>query len=76
MSTYWGQPANRDELGTLTRWKVRKWHSKHDPVTLINVWNVFMPDGTWSGSFDTFAEALSWATNPFERMGYWLEQQR
>lgn len=57
------------------RWKVRKWRSKHHPVTLISVWEVFDQDGAFSGAFDNWPEAMQWATSVSTRLEYWLEHQ-
>lgn len=51
------------------KWTVRKYHK----AKVATIWNVFRPDGSWDGSFESFPEALKWATDPFERMAYWLD---
>lgn len=51
------------------KWTVRKYHK----AKVATIWNVFRPDGSWDGSFESFPEALKWATDPFERMSYWLD---
>jgi hypothetical protein len=76
VTEYWGQPRDCDSKGhRLQRWKVRKWRSKHGPTT-IHVWVAFDPDGTWSGSFDTHAEALEWATRITPHIEQWLANQK
>jgi len=42
----------------------------------IDAWEVFEPDGTFSGAFDTWPEAMQWATSISTRLEYWLEHQR
>jgi hypothetical protein len=44
------------------KWRVRK--TKF-------LWSVFTPEGVWSGDFETFPEAIEWATDWFSRLDYW-----
>ncbi len=48
------------------RWRVCKYRS---------VWSVREPDGTWSGDFETWTEAMDWATSFASRIEWWLEVQ-
>lgn len=48
------------------KWLIRK-HKR--------AWDVWRPDGAWSGTCETHAEAIDWATNWIGRLEYWLEHQ-
>lgn len=52
------------------RWSVRKRTN-----LLTGVWLVHEPDGSFSRVFDTWGEAMEWATNFGERVEYWLRNQ-
>ena len=54
------------------RWKVRKWPK----CRFTTVWEVFAPDGSPSGAFDSWAEAMQWATSIGDRVEYWLAHQK
>lgn len=60
----WGTPKPEG------KWKVRKYRK----AKTVSIWDVYRPDGTWDGSFESFPEALKWATDPFERMAHWLDK--
>jgi hypothetical protein len=52
------------------RWCVRRWRKTSQGA----IWNVFEPDGSWSGSFESWAEAIEW-TSVGTRVEYWLQHQ-
>lgn len=54
------------------RWKIRLWPgSRH-----TRVWEVFEPDGSFSGAFESWPEAIEWATSISTRLEYLLEHQK
>lgn len=58
------------------RWKVRLARRKSgDLYSLSRAWNVFEPNDYWSGTFDTWDEAMAWATTFSSRVEHWLEHQ-
>jgi hypothetical protein len=51
------------------RWKVR-------PNRRTNtLWDVYEPNGQWSGTFDSWGEAMLWATSFSTRVESWLSKQ-
>ena len=56
------------------RWKVRKW--RNYGLAKIDTWEVFNPDGVWSGSFHSWGQAMDYAGHIGTRVEYWLEHQR
>lgn len=53
------------------RWRVRLWHGSR----YTRIWEVFDPEGEFSGAFETWREAMRWATSPSYRLQYLLEHQ-
>lgn len=53
---------------SMDRWRIRRTDNGAG-------WNVWRPDGQWSGYFETWAGALSWATDGIQRLEYWLAHQ-
>jgi hypothetical protein len=51
------------------RWRVRRWPKCRE----AHIWEVFEPDGSLSGAFETWAEAMRWATSISARLEYFLE---
>ena len=50
------------------KWRVRRWPgSKH-----ASIWEVFEPNGDMSGAFETWPEAIEWATSIATRVHYFL----
>ncbi|OBB20618.1 hypothetical protein A5762_15290 [Mycolicibacterium elephantis] len=55
------------------KWKVRR--SRRRDGTLFEhavSWDVFSPDGEWSGTLETWEQAMRWATSFADRVEYWL----
>jgi hypothetical protein len=76
VTEYWGKPRDCDSKGhRLQRWKIRKWHSKSGPTT-IHVWQVFEPSGQWTGTFESWDEAMAWATSITPHIEQWLANQK
>ena len=55
----------------MSRWKVRKWPK----CVRTRIWDVFEPDGSWSGAFASWDEAMYWATSFASRVEHYLEVQ-
>lgn len=59
---------------SVSKWKVRKWR-RPNGRTITGIWEAFEPDGSFSGAFETWAEAMEWATSPVARIEHWLAHQ-
>jgi hypothetical protein len=55
----------------MAKWKVRKWPK----CKVTHVWEVFDPEGEFSGAFESWAEAMQWATSVADRLEWWLNHQ-
>ncbi|ASZ72957.1 hypothetical protein I5H33_gp080 [Mycobacterium phage Emma] len=55
------------------KWKVRLARRRDGSLyTYIRMWNVFTPEGQFSGSFDTWGEAMRWATDITAHVEFFL----
>jgi hypothetical protein len=58
----------------VNRWTVRRVRASTGLCNTV-LYDVHTPEGVWAGVFDTWAEAMTWATNPIERLECWLANQ-
>lgn len=59
------------------KWKVQR--ARRRDGTLYEqavTWDVHAPDGQWSGTFETWVQAMRWATSLADRIEYWLHARR
>ncbi|AEK07786.1 hypothetical protein FDI59_gp035 [Mycobacterium phage Yoshi] len=49
---------------------------KDGSLYVYPIWDVYDSSGEWSGAFDTWPEAMDWATSIATRIEYWLSRQQ
>ncbi|ACY39944.1 hypothetical protein [Mycobacterium phage LOCARD] len=57
------------------KWVVRMARKRDGSLYTYRVWNVFNPEGQWSGVFESWDEAMRWATDITAHIEYFLGWQ-
>lgn len=69
----WKPDRNVVRIG-LTKWRVVRARRKDGTLFTYPIWNIFL-EGEWRGSFETWTEAMEWATNPIVRLEWFTNRK-